>query len=222
MNRFTVIQRRKFKILAVPVLSDNLVYLLCLNDQAVLFDAGEAAPVLRVLREQGLELRHIFITHEHGDHVFGRSVLQALVERDDPDAVGLIEAIQTPGHTQNDVCFYMPEAGVVFTGDTLINGACGRVLGGEIKQLYSSMQRLAELPDDTLVFGGHDYLEENLEFALSLTPGNQAMKNRQERYLKNPAEALFAPMAEELRTNPFLQTDSFEAFRALRAMKDRF
>lgn len=210
------------EIIAVPVLSDNFVYLVCRGSRALLVDAGDAPPVKRELETNGLTLERILLTHGHSDHTGGLAELKPLCSGGDTDDIAEIREIPTPGHTVEDKAFYFPEAAAVFTGDCLINGACGRMFGGTAAQLFDSLQKIKQLPGDTLVFGGHDYLEDNLLFALSVEPENTAVRDRLELYQDDPAAALFMPLSEEIKSNPFLRAETADAFADLRRKKDRF
>lgn len=214
------IQRSPFEILAVPVLSDNFVYLVCRGRKAVLVDAGEAAPVRRALEENGLELTRILTTHRHADHTAALPELRSVVTGEE-NAIGTVEALAVPGHTSGDTAWYFPEAGALFTGDCLINGACGRPMDGTAAQLFASLQKIKQLPDGTLIFGGHDYLDENLRFGRMVEPDNMDIRARLELYRTDPAAALFVTLAEEKKTNVFLRVASGEEFAALRTKKDR-
>ena len=130
------------------------------------------------------------------------------------------QSIATPGHMAVHKIYYFPELGILFTGDTLINGACGRLLGGTAEQLFSSLRTICELPDDTRIFGGHDYLVDNMEFALSVESDNTNMQARLDLYRTDPATAIFVTLAEEKKTNPFLRVDSAREFAELRRKKD--
>ncbi|MEN7973957.1 MAG: MBL fold metallo-hydrolase, partial [Verrucomicrobiota bacterium] len=195
-------------------------------------DAGEAKPVFRTLEKENLQLLNILITHTHHDHVGGcRALCDRLgvqstspgVEEGEFSVLGTVcRSVPAPGHMAVHKIYHFPELEILFAGDTLINGACGRLLGGTAEQLFSSLQLIKQLPDDTRVFGGHDYLAENMEFALSVEPGNAAAKARLDLYRSDPAAALFATLAEEKKTNPFLCVDSVEKFAALRKQKDIF
>ncbi len=216
-----LLQQAPFHIWAVPVLHDNFVYLVCRGRDAVLVDAGAAGPVETLLQKEGLALRRMLITHRHGDHTAGAARLQARIQPGGqvPEPV---EAIALPGHTADDQGYYYPSAGVVFTGDCLINGACGRVIGGSMPALFESIQRIKQLPGETLVLGGHDYLMDNLQFGLQQEPGDPAIQARMALYKQNPTAALFATLAEEQRTNVFLQAPDLATFSVLRHAKDHF
>ncbi len=221
MDTTATLHRGVFTIHVIPVLGDNLVYLVCRGDSALLVDAGESAPVKAMLERKRLKLADILITHRHGDHTAGLSALQPLVCK--TDTVATFNTIAVPGHTSDDVAFHLPEAGVVFTGDALINGACGRVPSRDAAVLlHQSLQRLAALPDETLVLGGHDYLEENMRFALTENPACTAARARLDRYNTDPPGAIFLSLAEEKRSNPFLQAANASDFARLRQRKDRF
>ena len=221
-----------FEVLAVPVLGDNFVYLVCRDGEAVLIDAGESKPVFQTLEENNLRLQRMLITHTHYDHVGGcREIQDRLgvlamspgVEASEFPVLGTVcQSISTPGHMAVHKIYHFPELGILFAGDTLINGACGRLLGGTAEQLFSSLVKIRELPDETRIFGGHDYLVANMEFALSVEPGNADMKARLDLYRTDPSAAIFATLGEEKRTNPFLRVDTAEEFSELRQQKDSF
>lgn len=222
----------EIEVLAVPVLRDNLVYLVCRGGEAVLVDAGEAKPVFQALENNHLRLQKILVTHTHHDHIGGCRAIQdrlgtqstsPAVESGELPMLGTAcRAISAPGHMAVHKLYHFPEVGILFTGDTLINGACGRLLGGTAEQLFSSLRKICELPDETRIFGGHDYLVDNMEFALSVEPGNEAMKARLDLYRTDPAAAIFATLAEEKKTNPFLRVGTVEEFTELRHRKDSF
>lgn len=206
---------------AVPVFQDNFVYVVSLGKNAVVIDAGEAEPVAEYVRENGLILRDVLVTHQHADHTRGYNKLRALIAEGSGEP-GPVERLALPGHTSEDCGYYFPDAGVICTGDCLINGACGRVLGGRLEDLYQSLQRIKELPPETLILGGHDYLLDNMHFGLSVAPLSQAMKERIALYERNPQQAIFMTLGDEVCSNVFLQAESYESFCKLRNAKDVF
>ncbi len=221
-----------YEVLAGPVLHDNFVYFVCRGGKAVLIDAGEANPVFRILDEEKLQLLDLLITHTHHDHVGGcRAIQDRLgVQSTSPGVqagefltLGTIcRSISTPGHVAVHKVYHFPELEILFSGDTIINGACGRIMGGTPEQYFEGLQQIKQMPDETRIFGGHDYLVENMNFALTVEPGNDDMQARLERYESDPASAIFATLGEEKKTNPFLRADSVEEFIELRKRKDRF
>ncbi len=221
-----------YEVLAVPVLQDNFAYLVCRAGEAVLIDAGEAKPVFRALKENDLRLQKVLITHSHHDHIGGCRAIQdhlgvqsisPAVESSESSVLGTVcRSISTPGHMAVHKIYYFLELNTLFTGDTLINGGCGRLLGGTPKQFFDSLQLIKQLPNETRILGGHDYLVTNMEFALSVEPENADMQARRDLYRTDPAAAIFVTLAEEKKTNPFLRAPSVERFTELRKQKDYF
>ncbi|TFH33952.1 MAG: MBL fold metallo-hydrolase, partial [Dehalococcoidia bacterium] len=151
--------------------------------------------------------------------------------------------VPTPGHSADSVCYYLPPAdgspGVVFTGDTLFVGGCGRLFTHSPSMMWHSLQRLAALPPETLVYCGHDYSLENYEFALDVEPDNEAVRQRLEE-MRGIADvsgnSVPSTMGIERATNPYFRVadpglrramgmpdaSDVEVFAALRKRKDRF
>lgn len=225
----------EYELLVVQVLLGTygtFNYLLCRGGEAILVDAGEAKPLFQVLEEEGLQLLEILITHNHPDHSGGCRALQDRlgVQSTSPgvesrafDILGTAcRSFSTPGHLAVSKSYYFPELGIVFTGDTIINGAVGRMMGGTAEQFFQSLEKIKQLPGETIIFGGHDYLEENAAFALSVNPDMEAMKKRLVLYEAEPLAAVFQSLEDEKKSNPFLQVNSAGEFAELRAKKDRF
>ena len=221
-----------YSIVVIPILNDNFSYLIVKGDKAILLDPGDADPILDYLKRYKIELLQILITHSHSDHTGGCLKLQSElgvlsrspgVEEEDINILNTIcTVMSTPGHTVIHKSFYFPELEVIFTGDALINGACGRLLGGTAEQLFDSLKKISSLPSSVKVFGGHDYLEDNLKFALNEDPSCESIVDRLNVYHKNAADGLFVSIKDEILTNPFMQTNSVDEFAQLRKRKDCF
>lgn len=232
-------------IITIPALGDNLIYLVRYNGtDSFVVDPGDASPVLRILKKHGLSLREILLTHHHWDHVAGAGELKRKtgcqvvagegrgshdVDRMVEDGWILemgnarIEVLATPGHTRTSVCYYMQpsneiQKGMLWTGDTLFVGGCGRLFECGPQTMWDSLLKLASLPGDTLVYCGHDYTVENYEFALSIEPDNEVIKQRLDevRRAKSRGEQTVpSTILREKATNPFLRADVPELKAAL-------
>lgn len=232
-------------VITIPALGDNLMYLIQYNgNDSFVVDPGDASSVLRILKKQGLSLKTILLTHHHWDHVAGAAELKRktgceviaghggrsrdvdkVVEDGQILAMGnaKIQVLATPGHTRTSVCYHMQPSnddpgGLLWTGDTLFVGGCGRLFECDPQTMWESLLKLASLSDDTLVYCGHDYTLENYEFALSIEPDNQAVRQHLDevRQTRRRGERT-APssMSQEKATNPFLRADTPELRAAL-------
>lgn len=244
--------------------SDNFGYLV--HDQAsgrtAAIDAPEAGPIREALEQRGWTLTDIFITHHHIDHVeaiaelksaFGTRVVGPRDEADkiegldelvgDGDTLELGESrfavMATPGHTLGHVVFYDADGGHLFSADALFSLGVGRMFEGTPGPMWEGLKRLRELPDETLVYCGHEYTQSNAKFALSIDPDNEALKARAAE-----VESLRAAgrptipfnLGEDKKANPFLRADApelakhyglegadpAEVFAAIRKGKDNF
>lgn len=221
----------KLHIRQFPCLSDNYGVLVHCADTGETFavDAPDADAVLGALRATGWTLTHILVTHHHADHTQGIARVKAEtgckvvgpagsgfadVDRTvvDGETLALVDeqvrVIATPGHTLDMVNYYLPAAGVVFTGDTLFAMGCGRVFEGTPQMMWESLVRLMELPADTAVYCGHEYTLANGRFALTVDPDNADLLARMKEVEALRAEGkptLPTTIGLELRTNPFLR-----------------
>lgn len=212
-----------------PFLSDS--YGVLVHDpatgQTASIDAGEAAAVRTALERTGWSLSHIWITHHHWDHVDGLADLKAatgckVLGPSTVEGVDLVlgdgarfefaghevSVLHTPGHTTDMLNYYIPDAGVVFAGDTLFAMGCGRLFEGDGPMMWGSLQKLAALPPETQVYAGHEYTTANAAFALTVDPGNAALAARQDevKALRVDGKAtLPTTIAQELATNPFMR-----------------
>ncbi len=257
-------QDRSFQVIPLRAFKDNYVWTLRNRQVAAVVDPGEAGPVLDYLAAEKLRLVAILATHHHQDHVGGIEELQkkhpcpVYGPRGEPiatltrpvgggDTVALpelglaFEVLDIPGHTRAHVAYYGAKA--LFCGDTLFACGCGRVFEGTPQQLYASLQKLVSLPDDTLVYCGHEYTLANIGFAKAVEPGNAALLEREKsdamlRELDRPT--LPSTIGREKATNPFLRvrepavidsadkylgrrtSDPAAVFAALRQWKNQF
>ncbi len=255
-----------FTVTPVPAFSDNYFWLIESAGECWVVDPGDARPVCQTIEERGLDLRGILVTHHHPDHVGGIAELvgletpvigpaqRVLPQVTDPVSDGdtreifgvSFRVIEVPGHTLNHIAYYAEPPGqepLLFCGDTLFAGGCGRLFEGSPQQMFSSLQKLAALPDETLVYCAHEYTLANLRFAHSLEPNNAALRSRisdAENLRNTGTPTVPSDMRLERATNPFLRTDSpeliqsvreegyrsigspSEVFAAVRAMKDNF
>jgi hydroxyacylglutathione hydrolase len=244
----------------VPCLSDNYAYLVKSGGLCAIVDPSEPEPVRAALAKKGWRLTHILNTHHHLDHCGGNLELKretgATIVGPGKDAaripgldVGVDEAsgwefdgrkvrvLEVPAHTRGAITFVID--GHAFTGDTLFLMGCGRLFEGDPQMMWTSLSKLMTLPDDTRIYCGHEYTQSNGRFALTLEPGNQALKARMEEV--NGLRAAGKPtvpatMGLEKKTNPFLRPDQPEirkslgmekagtvaAFGEIRARKDKF
>lgn len=253
-------------VITIPALGDNYVYLVRYSGNAsFVVDPGDASLVFRVLKRYGLNLQAILLTHHHWDHVAGADELKRktgceimagyggrsgdinrVVEDDQILAMGnaKVKVLATPGHTRTSVCYYMQPSdgvknGMLWTGDTLFVGGCGRIFECDPQTMWHSLLRLASLPDDTLVYCGHDYTLENYEFALSIEPDNKVVKSRLDedrQAIRRGEQTVPSTISQEKITNSFLRADApelkaalgmaearaVEVFAELRRRKDRF
>lgn len=220
------------KIIPVPAFTDNYLWLLHPenSNDAYVVDPGSAEPIETALAKYGLNLAGILVTHHHGDHIGGIQELTA--ERDIPvygpdsrnipfitqplsegDTIRLggqfdFQVMAVPGHTLDHIVFYCAEEAVLFCGDTLFAGGCGRMFEGTPEQMYASLEKLAQLPPETAVYCAHEYTLSNLKFALAVEPGNEKLQARQQRAESTRAfgsPTVPSTIGLELDTNPFLR-----------------
>lgn len=257
------------KLIAIPAFKDNYVWMIHDGREALVVDPGDAAPVQRTLKELGLRLTAILVTHHHADHIGGIPALreEGVVVHGLPDPAvpdldvhhhegdrfdwqGLsFDVMSTPGHTHVHASYLLAQgldaqdtAPIVFVGDTLFSGGCGRVFDGSIDQLHDSLQKLSALPTATRVCAAHEYTLANLRFAQAVEPDNPALADYVSRCEHTRAQGLATlptTIGQEQRVNPFLRlsvatvcasarahgasSDSpSDVFAALRAWKNVF
>ena len=250
------------EIVTVPCLSDNYAYLVKAPDGVCLIDAPEAGPIIEALESHGWELDTLLITHHHHDHVggvaelrerYGCTVVGPKAEEaklppldtavDGGDTLQVagtpVEVIFVPGHTLGHVAFYFPEAQAVFTADSLMALGCGRLFEGTGPQMWASLSKLAALPDNTIVYSGHEYTQANGRFAETVEPENPDLQARIAEIARARAEnrpTVPSSLVQEKATNPFLRANQPNikrnlgledapddvVFTEIRARKDKF
>jgi hydroxyacylglutathione hydrolase len=217
--------------------------------RAAAVDPGDAAPVLAALREHRLGLAAVLVTHHHRDHVGGLPALRAAFPEAvvhgpvNPAIAGIdhrhragaefeldgfdarFTVLEVPGHTLDHIAYVADSVGsdprpVLFCGDTLFAGGCGRLFEGSPAQMLASLGRLAALPDATLVHCAHEYTASNLRFARAVEPDNPELAERDARVGALRAASrptVPSTLALERATNPFLRAGSPQVRRAAEA-----
>lgn len=254
----------------IPAFEDNYFWLIQPDAQSpcsYIIDPGSAQVVHDYLKQHQLQLLGILLTHHHHDHIDGaaelRDTYQAPIygprsaripqvthylSEGDELPLGKLKAkiLEIPGHTLDHIAYLIeiPEQpSRLFSGDTLFGAGCGRLFDGTAPLLYAALQRIATLPDDTLIYGGHEYTLANIRFALTIEPDNAELQARQALESEKRQQGIATlptQLGLEKRTNPFLRchlnsirhsvaqisgntfaTDA-EVFASLRLIKDRF
>ena len=122
--------------------------------------------------------------------------------------------IETPGHTLGHIAYYLAESHLVFAGDTLFALGCGRVIEGDYPMMWKSLEKLAQLPPETMIYCGHEYTAANARFALTIEPGNIALQQRAKEAAKG-GSMVPTRLSDELETNPFLRAGNATIRQAL-------
>ena len=221
-------------IIALSAFQDNYIWVIKNQDDFICVDPGDADPVLMFAQQEQLTLSHILLTHHHADHVGGVHELkkhfpEVIVHNiydstKKPEFIQLgnyqFDVLSTPGHTGTHVCYFEPNQHWLFCGDTLFSAGCGRVFDGTMDALYTSLQQLKQLPDNTHVYCAHEYTRQNLKFALTVEPNNQTAREHLNFLEANPTQnSLPSTIGFEKQINPFLRLDepAVQAFVAQHA-----
>jgi hydroxyacylglutathione hydrolase len=230
------------------------------SGETALIDAPEERPILAAVERTGWKPTMILTTHHHQDHVEANLALKErfglkIFGPKDSKIPGIdvelsegskfefagqpVEIIETPGHTADHICYYLPKSHVAFVADTLFAMGCGRLLEKPAPVMFHSLSKLTALPAATTLYCGHEYTLANARFALTIDPTNSALKERAAKVEKLRADGkptLPTTLAEELATNPFIRwhdpairknlgmesaTDA-EVFAEIRKRKDNF
>ena len=252
------------ELLTIPCLEDNYAFVIAntATKEAALIDVPDASPINAALAATDYTLTTVLLTHHHWDHIDG---LDGLNGRDGLKVIGaradahrlppldlavtdgdqitlcgeVADVFDVSGHTVGHIAVHLPHSKLAFTADSLMAMGCGRLFEGTPAQMWDSMLKLRELPDDTLICSGHEYTASNAKFAASLEPDNPQVKSRIQDITAARAEGratVPSLLGLEKLTNPFLRADDpalmaavgmtdddpYAAFAEIRGRKDRF
>ena len=232
-------------LLPIPAFSDNYIWMLHDAEHAVVVDPGQADPVLNMLAQLGLKLQGILVTHHHADHVGGVDAIRAatgapvwgpayetlpepVTRVQGGDSIELLggpwQVINVPGHTSGHIAFFSAHPSinnqmqpVLFCGDTLFSGGCGRLFEGTAEQMQASLDAMAALPASTLVCCAHEYTISNLRFAQAVEPNNPDLAQYLDHCQKLRARhqpTLPSTLQTELAINPFMRSRAADVIAA--------
>ena len=216
----------KYKIVAIPIFSDNYIWCLHNNSRAIIVDPGDAGPVLAFLSAHNLELDSILITHRHNDHIGGVAELTdsfpkvqlfgcGYAKYQDNQELRLnIEdlncmLINAPGHTDDHLLFLI-DGKHLFCGDVLFSLGCGRVFTNDFMAAFESLHKIKQLSQDSLIYPAHEYTLSNLNFTLQVDSAKEyytGFIDKTNMLLKTVGNSLPSTLADELSYNLFLRTD---------------
>ena len=246
----------------IPQLKDNYSYIIESEEDsfAVIIDPAEFESHFNFLQNKNLNLDSIILTHHHHDHTSGvRSLLKKypstkvyspnksiygttnFIQNNDfiKTLLNNFEVIATPGHTLDHIILYDKINDLLFSGDTLFHLGCGRIFEGTLEQMHASLQKINNLPNKTLVYCGHEYTMNNLNFLESIFEEKMELKELKTKIKKKiNMSSCTIPffLGEEKNINPFLNQSSyifdsfkknnnfsnFEMFKFIREKKDNF
>ena len=238
------------KVEIISCLQDNYSYLIIDEDryEACVIDPSEAKPIIDYLSGKNINLKYVLNTHHHFDHIGGN---KELTEKYNSIVVGfkhdaeripeisiLVEdnqiwkkdnfeakIIHIPGHTTGHIGFYFFKEKVIFTGDTLFSLGCGKIFEGTYKQMFESLSKIRNLPDDTKIYCGHEYTLQNSNFCITHDPQNLNLQNKiiqiREKLNENKP-TIPSTLKDEKECNIFLRSKNVESFSKLRDLKDNF
>lgn len=218
-------------VFPICAFKDNYIWIVHDQHSALIIDPGDATPVLVWLRQQRLQPIAILCTHHHHDHTGGiPSLMQEfaipvygpanekipglthpLSQGDTlnfPELSLKLDVLDIPGHTAGHIAYYGQDC--LFCGDTLFACGCGRIFEGSAQQMFDSLQKLARLPDETLVYCAHEYTLTNVRFARTIDPDNLELiklESVMEKKREQNIPTLPSSLAVEKATNPFLRCD---------------
>ena len=247
----------------IKAYTDNYIWLVSTNEGSIVVDPGESKEILNLIDNNKIDLKGVLITHHHYDHtnglldltnkmnleVYGPKKIEGInnivKESDKFSLIGIdFEVIEIPGHTLDHLAFYSSnnKDPILFCGDTLFAGGCGRVFEGTFEQMFKSLKKISNYPKETKIFCGHEYTLSNLKFALEVDEDNKQLADEYinvKKLISSDIPSLPTNLNKELKLNPFLRCneiniknkvidkfdiidDELEIFTALRKWKDNF
>ena len=241
-----------FKVHTLDVENEQQNYIWLLEHvptkRTVVVDPTDGSLVQHYCQQNQLTLSQIWLTHWHKDHIGGVPTLiaehnipvygpreelskipfisHALIHKDTFEFEGLnIQIMAVPGHTLGHIVYYAADIATLFCGDTLFAMGCGRIFEGTYEQMFSSLQSLAALPENTQIYCSHEYTLANAKFALHVAADNLDIQQRAVEVQTMREQGLCTlptSLALELKTNPFLLARDVASFQQLRELKDHF
>jgi len=247
----------------IKAYTDNYIWLVSTNEGSIVVDPGESEEILNLIDSNKIDLKGVLITHHHYDHtnglldltnkinleVYGPKKIEGInnivEEFDKFSLIGIdFEVIEIPGHTLDHLAFFSSnnKDPILFCGDTLFAGGCGRVFEGTFEQMFKSLKKISNYPKETKIFCGHEYTLSNLKFALEVDEDNKELADEYinvKKLISSDIPSLPTNLNKELKVNPFLRCneiniknkvidkfdiidDELEVFTALRKWKDNF
>ena len=250
-----------FSVNPIKAFSDNYIWLLTTNEGSIVVDPGEAVKILDLIDKDKINLQGVLITHHHFDHTSGlgdlinkklvdvygpeNNIIEINKRVKDLDQISVLgidfEVIEIPGHTLDHIAFYAfnDNNPILFCGDTLFAGGCGRIFEGTYEQMFNSLNLIKNFPKETMIFCGHEYTVKNSEFCLMYDPNNEKLKRKiseNEKKIKEGFPTIPVSLQDEIDMNIFLRSDQkniqtnlslieptpLETFSKLRDLKDNF
>lgn len=255
-----------YQVDAIPAFSENYLWALHNNQQScAIVDPGQSEPVLEYLKDNQFTLTEILITHHHADHIGGvKQLLEHFpdchvyapnTQRFQAFSTGVdgnskiqlkatgqsLSVIELPGHTRDHIGYFDQQK--AFVGDTLFSVGCGRLFEGSPEQMLTSLEKLAALHDETLVYCAHEYTMANIQFAKTVNPNNSDLMEYERQVIERRNDnqpTIPTKLATQKLVNPFLRCNDPDIvhqlltqnalleknktsyFTELRAWKDRF
>ncbi|WVW84727.1 hydroxyacylglutathione hydrolase [Kwoniella bestiolae CBS 10118] len=240
-RQFSTTPVTKMRVIPIQARSDNWMYLLIdSSKQAAVVDPYDATKISNAAKEHGVEVTSLITTHHHDDHSGGNTKFLSLhpglkayggskqspgtnviVKEGDTFKIGQdidVKCYHTPCHTQDSICFYVEDKKTgekgVFTGDTLFLAGCGRFFEGTPEEMHAALTKLSTLPEDTLVFDGHEYTKGSAKFGLTVEPENEALKGLLKKAENDNCTTGKSTIGDEKGWNVFMRLDRPEVKKA--------